>query len=143
MQGGPCPRTRGFGPDDQMWLSLPAFLALRQGIAGGLKIISRNDDGLLYGQIGKVSDSPLCSPLFNDDLVFVRVRLRAAPQEKECLSRTLLMGRDQLGGNQVAHGFALMGEISLASCSGYNRDTFIIFAALPGHNENYRHVPHP
>ena len=38
---------RGFGPDHQMRLSLPAFLAVRQGIAGGLKITSGNDNGLL------------------------------------------------------------------------------------------------
>ena len=38
---------RGFGPNHKMGLSLPTLLALRQGIAGGLKIISRNDDGLL------------------------------------------------------------------------------------------------
>jgi len=30
-----------------MRLSLPAFFAVRQSIAGGLKIINGNDDGLL------------------------------------------------------------------------------------------------
>ena len=33
-------------PDHQMWLSLPAFLAVRHGIADRLKIISGNDNGL-------------------------------------------------------------------------------------------------
>ena len=38
---------RAFGPNYQMRLPLPAFFAVRQGIAGGLKIIGGNDNGLL------------------------------------------------------------------------------------------------
>ena len=134
---------RAFGPDHQMWLSLAAFLAVRQGIAGGLKIIGGNDNGVLKGELGKISDSPVCRSFLNDDLVFVRVRPRAAPQEKKCFSRTLLISRDQFGCNhRVA---STKWAISLAFCLGYNRDTSIIFAALLDHrkSDNDRHAPYP
>jgi hypothetical protein len=97
--------------DDQMRFSLPTLLAVGHGIACGLKIPCGNGDGrikrLRAGRKGgKISRSPFRRPLSNDGLVFVRVRFRAAPKEKERLSGTVVVGLDQMGRNQGVHNFA-------------------------------------